>query len=109
MWRKIFSITTTELSISRENASARPLRTMLLIVSFAECRTKNVTITESGIERNTAAVARVLPKKIRIMIAVRNRPMPPSRKHSGNRLLHNKRLVEDHMGLQLRRECREGS
>ena len=64
---------------------------------------KNVIITESGIERNTAAVARMLPRNSRIITAVRNNPMPPSRKHGGNGLLHEKRLVENHVSLQLRR------
>ena len=38
----------------------------------------NVASAESGIEKNTATVARMLPRKIRIMSEVRNRPMAPS-------------------------------
>ena len=52
---------------------------MLLIVAPPKCSTVKATISESGIERNTAAVARMLPRKIRIMSAVSNKPMPPSR------------------------------
>ena len=78
MCRKIFSRTTTELSIRRENASARPLNTMLLIVLSAECKKKNVASTDSGMERNTATVARGLPRKSKIISPVSNRPMLPS-------------------------------
>ena len=74
----MFSSTTTELSISRESASARPPSTMLLIELPVSFRTKNVASTESGIEKKTATVARKLPRKIRIIRQVRNSPMPPS-------------------------------
>src|SRR5215471_12994373 len=37
-----------------------------------------VARAESGIEKKTATVARMLPRKIRIMSEVRNNPMPPS-------------------------------
>ena len=103
MWRKIFSRTTTELSIKREKAKASPLNTMLLMVLFAECRKKNVAITESGMERNTATVARGLPRKIKIINPVSTRPMLPSLMHGGDGLLHEERLIEYDVGLQLRR------
>ena len=75
----MFSSTTTELSIKRENARASPLSTMLLMVWSAACSTKNVAITERGMERKTAAVALGLPRKIKIMTAVSSNPTPPSR------------------------------
>ena len=37
-----------------------------------------VASAESGIEKNTAIVARMLPRKIRIISEVRNRPIAPS-------------------------------
>src|SRR5580704_1244173 len=75
----MFSRTTTESSIRREKARARPLRTMLLMVLSAECRTKKVIITESGIERNTAAVAQ----------------------HRADSAFHEDRLVENDVCFQL--------
>ena len=63
----------------REKASARPLRTMAFTVLSIRCRTKNVIITETGMERKMAAVARPLPRKIRIIMPVRTKPIPPSR------------------------------
>ena len=71
----MFSSTTTELSIRRENASARPPSTMLLIEPPPIDSAMNAASAESGIEKNTATVARMLPRKIRIMSEVRNRPM----------------------------------
>ena len=55
-----------------------------------------MTITESGMERKTAAVARGLPRKIKIISRVSNNPIPPSRKHGGNGLFYEERLVENH-------------
>ena len=44
-------------------------------------RKRKVAMTESGIDRNTAAVARGLPRKTRIIgPRWRTRPMPPSRR-----------------------------
>ena len=38
----------------------------------------NAASAESGIEKNTATVARMLPRKTRIMMDVSSSPMPPS-------------------------------
>ena len=77
-WRKMFSSTTTELSISREKASASPPRTMVLIDPPLALMARNAASAESGIESITARVARTLPRNIRIMRAVNTKPMPPS-------------------------------
>ena len=74
----MFSSTTTELSISRENASARPPSTMLLIDPPPSDSAMNAASAESGMEKNTAVVARMLPRKIRIITEVSKRPMAPS-------------------------------
>ena len=74
----MFSSEITELSIMRENASASPPRIMVLIVLPIMLSTTNVAKAESGIERNTAEVARKLPRKIRIIRLVRISPIKPS-------------------------------
>ena len=74
----MFSSTTTELSIRREKASARPPRIMTLIVPSPAARAMKAASADSGIERNTAAVARTLPRNTRIMRPVSTRPMAPS-------------------------------
>src|ERR1700685_561741 len=58
MCRKIFSRTTTELSMRRDSASAKPPRTMLFTEFPVSCRTMKVASTESGMEKETATVAR---------------------------------------------------
>ena len=78
MWRKMFSSTTTESSIRREKPSASPPRIIVLIVPPPRERQMNMASAESGMERNTATVARMLPRKIRIRIPVSTRPIPPS-------------------------------
>ena len=74
----MFSSTTTELSIRREKASASPPSTMLLMELPPSDSAMNAASAESGMEKNTATVARMLPRKIRIMSEVRNSPMAPS-------------------------------
>ena len=71
-------MTTTELSMRRENASARPPSTIVLMELPPKYSTTNVASAESGIERNTATVARMLPRKTRIIIDVRKIPSAPS-------------------------------
>ena len=56
------------------------------------CRMKKVIITESGMERNTAAVARKLPRKIRIMTAGEKQSDAAFAQHRGDSLLHEKRI-----------------
>ena len=78
IWRKIFSNTTTELSINREKASASPPSTIELMLAPIRFNTRNAASAESGIDSITATVARMLPRKIRIIAAVSTRPIPPS-------------------------------
>ena len=66
-------------------------------------------ITESGIERKTAAVARKLPRKIKIITAVKNESDAALAQHRGNGFLHEYRLIENDVRLQFVAECREGS
>ena len=97
----MFSSTTTELSIRREKASASPPSTMLLIELPPSDSAMNAASAESGIEKNTATVARMLPRKIRIITEVSNRPMAPSCKQRFDGGLHEHRLIEHHFGDQL--------
>ena len=64
--------------MSRENASARPPRIIELMELSPKERKRNVARAESGIDRNTATVARTLPRKTMIINPVRHRPMAPS-------------------------------
>ena len=77
-WRKMFSSEMTELSMTRENASAMPPRIIVFTVLPIKERTTKVASAESGIDRNTAKVARMLPRKIRIIKEVSARPSSPS-------------------------------
>jgi hypothetical protein len=74
----MFSSTTTESSISREKASAKPLNSMTLIEPPMAFMSKKHTNAERGMERSTAKVARGLPRKMRIMMPVSTSPIPPS-------------------------------
>ena len=78
MWRKMFSSTTTELSISRENASASPPRIIALTVLSPSGSAMNAASAESGMDRNTATVALMLPRKTKIITPVSTRPISPS-------------------------------
>ncbi len=53
----MFSSTTTELSIRREKASARPPSTMELMVPPPMLRARKAASAESGIDSKTATVA----------------------------------------------------
>ena len=76
---------------------------MLLMVLPAECKMKNVIITESGMERKTAAVARMLPRNSRIITAGEEQSDAAFAQNGGNGLLHEKRLVENDVSMHLRR------
>ena len=93
----MFSSTTTELSIRRENASASPPSTMLLIEPPPIDSAMNAASAESGIEKNTATVARMLPRKTRIISEVRNSPMRAFVQQRLDRRLHEYRLIEHHV------------
>ena len=55
---------------------------------------------ESGIEKNTATVARMLPRNTRIMTDVRKSPMAPSCSSVSMAVLTKTRLIEYHAGDQ---------
>ncbi len=74
----MFSSTTTELSINRDSASANPPSTIVLIELPPNCSATNVASAESGMEKNTATVERMLPRNTRIISDVRSSPSPPS-------------------------------
>src|ERR1700734_929917 len=76
--RKIFSSTTTESSIKREKANARPPNSMVLIEPPMALVKSRHTRAESGIDSSTAKVARGLPRKTRIINPVRTRPIEAS-------------------------------
>ena len=75
----MFSSTMTALSIRRENTSAKPASVMVLIELPPMYKAMMAASTDSGIDRNTPAVARALPRKTSTISAVSTRPMPPSR------------------------------
>ena len=54
-----------------------------------------VASAESGMEKKTATVARMLPRKTRIITDVRNSPMRALVQQRLDRRLHELRLVED--------------
>ncbi len=74
----MFSSEMTELSMTREKASARPPRIIVFTVLPIMYRITNVASAESGMDSSTAKVARMLPRKIRIIRLVSTRPMTPS-------------------------------
>ena len=74
----MFSKTTTELSISREKASANPPRIMALSELLPMSSAIIAAKADNGMERKTAMVARGLPRKIRIIKPVKPNPMAPS-------------------------------
>ena len=78
IWRKMFSSTTTELSINRDKARARPPSTMVLMVLPPRSSAIKVARHEIGIDSNTLMVARRLPRKSKIISAVKIRPIVPS-------------------------------
>ncbi len=64
--------------MSRDNASANPPRTIVFTDPPPSCKAIKVASTDSGMEKNTATVARMLPRKTRIMMQVSSSPSPPS-------------------------------
>ena len=107
MWRKMFSSTTTELSISREKASARPPRIMALTVLSPSESAMNVARADSGIERNTRHVARMLPRKTRIISAGQNQTDGAFVEQVLDGVADEHRLVENHLRDQLLRHIEQ--
>ena len=103
MCRKMFSSTTTELSIRRENTSAKPAEHHVLIEPPPMQRAMNAASADSGIDKNTATVARKLPRNTRIMSAVRAGRCAPSCSSVSIAFFTNTRLIEHDVGDQLLR------
>ncbi len=74
----MFSSTITALSISLEKTSASPARIIVLIELPPKYSRMNAASADNGIDRNTAAVARRLPRKTSTINAVSTSPVPPS-------------------------------
>jgi hypothetical protein len=75
----MFSIVTVASSTRMPTASARPPRVMMLIVCPSALRIAIELRIESGIETAMISVLRQLPRKIRIISAVRHAAMIASR------------------------------
>ena len=78
MKRKMFSSTMTELSIKRDSTSASPPRSIVLIDPPMALTINRQVNIESGIAISAAKVARALPRKTKIIMPVRKRPIPAS-------------------------------
>ena len=75
----MFSISTVASSTRMPTASARPPRVMMLIVSWSALSSRMLTRIESGIETTMMSVLFQLPRKSKIMMAVRQAAMSASR------------------------------
>ena len=80
MWRWMFSMVTVASSTRMPMASARPPRVMVFIVSPIALSTMMELRIESGMEMAMMSVLRQLPRKSRIIKAVRLAAMTPSRR-----------------------------
>jgi hypothetical protein len=77
--RLMFSISTVASSTRMPTASARPPRVMMLSVSPSALRVRIETRIDSGMETAMISVLRKLPRKMRIISAVRQAAMTASR------------------------------
>ncbi len=75
----MFSISTVASSTRMPTASARPPSVMMLIVSPSAANISSEQITDSGIDTAMMSVERQLPRKIRIIAAVRHAAINASR------------------------------
>jgi len=75
-WTKMFSSTTTELSMSMPTAKAMPARLITLSVRSKAARARKVPITLTGIESATISVERMFRRK---MSSVPSVSRPPTR------------------------------
>ena len=78
-WRSMFSIVTVASSTRMPTARARPPRVMMLIVSPSMLSAITEERIESGIDTAMMTVLRQLPRKSRIMAAVRQAAITASR------------------------------
>ena len=96
MNRKMFSSTTTESSINRENASASPPSSMVLIEPPIAFITSKHVSADSGIDSNTANVARGLPRNNRIISPVSSKSDAAFLNQILERCFHENGLVKHH-------------
>ena len=75
-WTKMFSSTTTALSISIPTAKAMPARLITLSVRLNAASARNVPITLTGIDMATMSVERMFRRKSRSVPSVSR---PPTR------------------------------
>ena len=75
----MFSISTVASSTRIPTASARPPRVMMLIVSPRAASISSEQMMDNGIDTAMISVERQLPRKIRIIAAVRQAAMIASR------------------------------
>ena len=95
----MFSSEMTELSITRENASAMPARIIVLSVAPISFRITTVASAESGIDSRTAPVARTLPRNSRIMMLGQDQS-DQAFVHDGiDRFFDEHRLIEEQARL----------
>ena len=105
----MFSIATVASSTRMPTASARPPSVMMLIVSPSALSTMIEARIESGIETAMISVLRQLPRKSRIISAVRQAAITASRTTPVDRGAHEDRLVGERLDLELRRQRRPRS
>ena len=102
----MFSISTVASSTRMPTASARPPSVMMLIVSPSALSTMIEQRIDSGIDMAMISVLRQLPRKTRIISAVRQAAITASRRTPLDRRAHEHRLVGQRLDLELRRQRR---
>ena len=100
----MFSMVTVASSTRMPTASARPPRVMMLMVSPRKLSTMTEVRIDSGIETAMISVLRQLPRKSRIIRAVRQAAMIASRITPVIAAAHEDGLVGEQVDLQLRRQ-----
>ncbi len=92
--RLMFSISTVASSTRMPTASASPPSVMMLMVSCSSAQSMRCEHRiESGIETAMISVERQLPRKIRIMTAVRQAAMMRLAHHAVDGAAHENRLI----------------
>ena len=102
----MFSISTVASSTRMPTASARPPSVMMLIVSPSALSTMSDERIDSGIETAMMSVLRQLPRKTRIISAVRQAAMSASRTTPLIAAAHEHRLIGQRGDLERRRQLR---
>ena len=88
-FRWMFSISTVASSTRMPTANARPPRVIMLMVWPLKCKASTEKQIESGIDVATTSVLRHDPRKSKIIRAVNEAAMVPSRKTPFNAELTN--------------------